>query len=169
VPCPSRPRFAPVLQTERVLLTLRRYPSTLVLRGCDLKTRRDVVLGEQESHDGNDGTLDVVGIDGTWVLLRYSDTERYTGSVGVQVATADVATGESKAPFSLNGVPAPQAGAFAITDRGIPAWLAGGRLLTLNRRGVVELDHGAIAGLRSSGVTVVWTNGGAPRSATPAW
>ena len=169
VPCPSRPRFAPVLQTERVLLTLRRYPSTLVLRGCDLKTRRDVVLGEQESHVGNSGALDVIGTDGTWVLLRYSDADRYTGSVSVQIATADVAGGERIAPFGLTREPGPQAGAFAITDRGIPAWLAGDRLLTLDRRGVVELDHGAIAGLRSSGVTVVWTNGGAPRSATPAW
>ncbi len=169
VPCPSRPRFAPLLQTERVLLTLRRYASTIVLRGCDLTTRRDVVVGEQESHVGNSGALDVVGVDRTWVLLRYSDTDRYTGSGSVQIATADVATGDRKAPFPLANVAAPQAGAFAITDRGIPVWLAGDRLLTPGRRDVVELDHGAIADIRSSGERVSWTNNGTPRSATPAW
>ena len=169
VPCPSRPHFAPVLQNERVLITRRRYPSTLVLRGCDLVTRRDVVLGEQESDIGNDGTLDVIGTDGMWALLRYSDTYRYDGSASVQIATADVATGDQKAPFSLNGVPGPQAGAFAITDRGIPVWLAGQRLLALDRHGVTELDTGAIAGIRSSGVRVLWTNDGTPRSANPAW
>ena len=169
VPCPSRPRFAPLLQTERVLLTQRRYPSTIVVRGCDLTTRRDVVVGEQESHVGNSGALDVVGVDRTWVLLRHSDTDRYTGSGSVQIATADVATGDRKAPFSLEGVPAPQAGAFAVTDRGIPVWLGGDRLLALDRRGVVELDHGVIAGIRSSGERVLWTNNGTPRSATPAW
>ena len=169
VPCPSRPRFAPLLQTERVLLTLRRYPSTIVLRGCDLTTRRDVVVGEQESHVGNSGALDVVGVDRTWVLLRYSDVYRYDGSVSVQFATADVATGDRKAPFSIDKLPQPQAGAFAVTDRGIPVWLAGDRLLAPARRGVVELDHGAIAGIRSSGERVWWTNNGTPRSATPAW
>jgi hypothetical protein len=169
VPCPSRPRFAPLLQTERVLLTQRRYASTIVLRGCDLTTRRDVVIGEQESHVGNSGALDVIGTDGTWVLLRYSDTERYTGSGSVQIATADVATGDRKAPFPLANVAAPHAGAFAITDRGIPVWLAGDRLLTPGRRDVVEIDHGAIADIRSDGERVSWTNNGTPRSATPAW
>ncbi len=152
-----------------MLLTLRRYPSTIVVRGCDLTTRRDVVVGEQESHVGNSGALDVVGVDGTWVLLRYSDTDRYTGSGSVQIATANAATGDRKAPFPLQGVPAPQAGAFAVTDRGIPVWIAGDRLLALDRRGVVELDHGAIAGIRSSRERVSWTNSGTLRSATPAW
>ena len=48
-----------LLQTDRVLLTQRRYASTIVLRGCDLTTRRDVVIGEQESHVGNSGALEL--------------------------------------------------------------------------------------------------------------
>ena len=66
--------------------------------------------------------------------------------------------------------PAPRAGAFAITDRGIPAWLAGDRLLALNRCGPVELDHGGtIANLSASGATVAWTHDGSPRTAALAW
>ena len=170
VPCPSRPRFLPVLQTARVLLTQRRYSWTVVLRGCDLATRRDVVIGEQESHIGNNGALDVIGVDRSWALLRYSDADRYSGSESVQIARADVATGERKAPFSLGDVAAPQAGSFAITERGIPVWLAGDRLLALNRNGVVELDRGGtITVIRANGNAVTWTNDGAARSANPAW
>jgi hypothetical protein len=141
-----------------------------VLRGCDLVTRRDAVVGEQESTIGDDGTLDVIGVDRTWVLLRYASADRYDGTVSVRIATADVATGDQKAPFPLADVPAPQAGSFAITDRGIPAWLGGDRLLALNRHGVAELDRGqAIADIRASGNTLTWTRDGEPRSAELAW
>jgi hypothetical protein len=170
VPCPSRTHFAPELQADRVLITRRRYSGTVVLRGCDLVTRRDAVVGEQESNVGYDGTLDVIGVDRTWVLLRYTSSDRYDGTVSVQIATADVSSGERTATFGLAGVAAPQAGAFAVTDRGIPVWLAGDRLLALNARGPVELDRGgAIGGLRASGDTATWTHDGTPRSATPAW
>ena len=127
------------------------------------------MLGEQETGLG-DGTLDVIGVDRTWALLRYADMDRYSGSVSVRIATADVASGDQKAPCPIPGVPAPRAGAFAITDRGIPAWLAGDRLLALNRCGPVELDHGGtIANLSASGATVAWTHDGSPRTAALAW
>ena len=118
LPCPSRSRFAPELQTDRVLITRRRYASTIVLRGCDLATRRDAVIGEQESDVGSDGALNVIGVDRTWILLRYTSSDRYDGTATVQIATADVSTGDQKARFALAGVAAPQAGSFAITDRG---------------------------------------------------
>jgi hypothetical protein len=170
VACPSRPRFVPELQTDRVVISRRRYSNTIVLRGCDLATRRDVVVGEQESDLGNDSALDVIGVDRTWVLLRYSSMYRYDGTVSVQIATADVSTGEQQAPFALTGVAAPQPGSFAITDRGIPAWLAGDRLLALNRHGLVELDRNhAIANIRASGEAITWTSDGAPRSEELAW
>jgi hypothetical protein len=168
VPCPSRSHFVPELQTDRVLITRRLYANTIVLRGCDLVTRRDAVVGEQESNIGNDGTVKVVGVDRTWVLLRYASADRYDGTGTVEIATADVSTGDQKARFALTGVASPQAGSFAITDRGIPVWLAGDRLVALGARGpgTVELDRGnAIAGIQASGDRVTWTHDGAPRSA----
>lgn len=84
----------------------------------------------------------------------------------VQIATADVSSGDQTARFELAGLAAPQAGSFAITDRGIPVWLAGDRLLAPSDHGTVELDRGnAIVSIHASGDRVTWTHDGAPRSA----
>lgn len=170
VRCPSRSHFVREVQTERVLITRRRYPGMILLRGCDLATGRDAVLGEQESSSGYEGGMDVIGVDRTWVLLRYYiATVRGDVDTPTEIATADVSTGDQNPPFALNGVAEPQAGSFAITDRGIPIWLAGDRLLALDRKGVTELDRGGtITNIHAVGNAVSWTHDGTPRSAEPA-
>jgi hypothetical protein len=161
--CPARSRFTPVLRTDRVLITRRRYAATTLLRGCDLATGRDVVVGEREREDTE---LDVIGVDRTWVLLRSTRID----APNPEIATSDVATGDQKAWSELIETPSPRAGAFAVTDRGIPVWVAGDRLLALRNYGVSELDRGGtVAGLHAEGDAVVWTHDGAPRTAVPAW
>jgi hypothetical protein len=161
VPC-RRSRFTRVLRTDRVDVTRRVYGpahnGVMVIRACDLATQRDVVVAQQQQL-GGDGTLDVVGADRTWVMT-VATTIFSTAPTTVELAWADAATGRAWGPRALEKAGPPHAGAFTVTDRGIPAWLDGDRLVRLSNYDTPELDRGAISDLHAAGDAVMWTRDG---------
>ncbi len=73
-------------------------------------------------------------------------------------------------PWCPAGSPFPATAApVAVTERRIAAWLAGepgDRRLVYAGPGerAIEIDRGAITGLRAAGTAIQWTDDGAPRS-----
>jgi hypothetical protein len=173
VPCPSRTGFAPVLSTDRVVVTRRRYRGTIVLRGCDQASRRDVVAGQQYAGDPElDTWLDVVGADRTWIVVSSGTFGLHDECPSGEVVATDVASGRSVVTDLVTrcatAIPPPQAGSFAVTDRGVVAWTDDIRLLAAVGPRVTELDRGeTIAELHAEGEAVAWTHDGAARSAVP--
>jgi hypothetical protein len=183
LPCPTRSRFLPLLTTDLVAVTGAQYGddgddfTTTVIRGCDLATRRDLVLAQAGEAFPDRHELTVIGVDRTWVLFSREHYSRPEPCATRWVQTVDVATGRRRAPSLLGtsacgapGVATPAPGTpFAITEHGAAAWIdSGARLLVAVRGEVRELDRAAtIADLRAAGDAVTWTHDGTPRSAVP--
>jgi hypothetical protein len=182
--CPSRSRFRPLLSTDRVAITKAYYgdeeQGATVIRGCDLATGRDLVVGQAFEAFPDPHTVTVIGVDRTWVLIARSDYARPEPCATSWVQTVDVAGGRRSGEALLSdsscngpGITAPVPGTpFAITDRGAAAWIAGDadqpRLVAAARSTMRELDRAAtIADLRADADTITWTHDGIPRRAVP--
>jgi hypothetical protein len=185
-PCPTRSRFEPLLTGSRVAITQATYSLydgdivTTVVRGCDLVTRRDLVVEQAASVLPNTNDVAVIGVDRTWVMFAREDYARPEPCAQRWVQTVDVATGRRSRRIVLGtpacgppGVPTPTPGTpLAITEQGAAAWLVADagvtRLLVAVRGEIRELDRAAsIADLRAAGDAVAWTADGTPRSAVP--
>ncbi len=176
-PCPSRSRYKPFANNDRVILTRGVYgeqvDGTTVIRGCDPSTGRDHVLVQNYTDFSVSSGLRLVGLDRTWAVFVQSTVDR-SGAGPTTLTVADAATGRTRAvaiagdadrshpsPTSENG--------FTVTDTGAFAWLGGGALYALAGTGrIVVLDQGeTITGLRSDGDAVLWTHDGTIRRAVP--
>jgi hypothetical protein len=176
-PCPSRPGFrvyrAPEWPTGRVEVTTRRYEAlpfvdgeVTMVRGCDLRTRRDRVLLVSPVHvnDGPYESLWVAGLDRTWVVMT---TESYTtfGAGPWSLDAVDVATGRRVHGPSTDTSADPPSGTLAVTDRGVIAWRDEDALYALDRGRVVALDRGGVlSDPVARGDTIAWTHDAVPRS-----
>ena len=176
--CPDRRRSEPALvETDLLRVTSASYDSfygayATVLRGCWRRTGRERILARFEgADDGSFTTHAVIGADDRWVALVIDDAfPRYDqGCYGARVRSIDV-LGERRPREATGGGCAPALAApgdqLAVTSAGWPAWVHDGRLLARGDEGkVVELDRGAITGLRADSNLVSWSNGGEARSA----
>jgi hypothetical protein len=171
--CPARTRYREVTSNDTIRVTRRTYNETvLVMRACMLATGRDRVVAE--ALPGFDEWLDVVGLDRRWIVVQRGHILRTGDSCEVMQSAIDGRTGgilrearayacEGDEPLAAVGEP------LAVTSRGVAAWVAEEagvrRLLAAGpRERVVELDRGAIDGLRARGTAIVWTHDGQPRS-----
>jgi hypothetical protein len=185
-PCPTRLRFKPVLTGSRVAITQATYSFdggdvvTKVVRGCDLVTRRDLVVEQASEESPNTDDVAVIGVDRTWVLFAREEYARPEPCAQRWVQAVDIATGRRTRRSVLGtpacgppGVPTPAPGSpLAITESGAAAWItteAGvSRLLVAVRGEVRELDRAAsITDLRAAGDAVAWTADGVARTAVP--
>jgi hypothetical protein len=139
-----------------------------VIRGCDPATGRDrVVLEGLASFDSAD-VPHLLALDRNWAIFLEDSSER--DAVDLVLLVVDGLTGRAKSIDLSSGAgllypPPVAAGGFAVTDRGVLGWMAGGALYALvGDEKVVTLDQGGLlAGLHAEGDALVWTHDGVPR------
>jgi hypothetical protein len=147
------------------------YGDLVVLRACMRATGRDRVIATAGAFpDVN--VVGVSGLYGRWVVLRRFSDYRGDPCYGVGQSTVDARTGRRARTFRDSVCPGEEDprlvqsdDPLAVTSRGIPAWIAGDRLLTAAPGGIAEIDRGNLAGLRPNGEAIEWTHDGMPRSA----
>lgn len=174
VDCRRRSGYAPLGRNARVLITRTYYFGSSVVRGCDPATGRDRVILQNYSDINAETYLAFVGLDRAWAVFHQSEYWR-DGTGLAWVTVVDALTGRASTAYTYNGetqprYPAPAADRpFAVTDRGVLGWERDGVLYaTAAKQRIVQLDAGAIAGLRADGDALVWTRDGVPRRVVPS-
>ena len=157
----------PIAPSRRTTRSGRRSAPTTggsvqVLRACVKATGEEWVVTQEDDGNGNGTSIHVLGLDRRWMLLgRASFSRSGACDGGLEVFPVDAGTrrqGRSaRLPWCPEGAPVPVPDApVAVTARSIAAWLSGEpgdrRLIAAapDER-VVELDRGAIDGLRPPG------------------
>jgi hypothetical protein len=171
--CPARTRFRHVASNDTIRVTRRTHNETvLVVRACLLATGGDRAVAQ--ALPGFDELLGVVGLDRHRIVVWRGHILRTGESCEITQSVIDARSGgirrQARTYPCEGGLPLPTEGApLAVTSRGVAAWVSDQdgvrRLLAAGPdERVVELDRGAIEGLRARGAAVEWTRDGAPRS-----